>query len=198
MAKGTTHVIRGELNWAKVLGSPVLNTFTEEREWSVDVTPDKAGRAELKTLGASDKLREPKETDSRTESFLTFRQREYRDTPEGDRIANQPPRVIDVEGKDWPTNKLIGNGSVADVKFTLRDNGKGRPKGLYVQAVRVLKHVSYEVEEFAPLSTDDEFFAEPQKEAANTALTPAPEKQTKVLKQPVRNNPDDLDDDIPF
>ena len=195
MAKGTTHVIRGKLAWAKVLGTPILNTFTEEREWSIDVTPDVAGLTELKTIGAFDKLREPKETDFRKESFLTFRQREYRETPEGDRIPNQPIRVIDVEGNAWPADKLIGNGSVADVKFILRDNGKGRPKGLYAQAIRILKHVSYEIEEFAPLSTDDEFFAEPQREAANAAPD-TPKKP--VVKQPVRNNPDALDDDIPF
>lgn len=184
MANTTTHVIRGTLHWAKVLGEPRMNTYTEEREWSVDVTPNKDGLAEIERLGLKDKLREPKENDSRKEEFISFRQREYRTDKEGNKVKNKPVRIVDIEGNEWPERTLLGNGTVADVKFNLRDNGKGRPKGIYIQAIRVLDLVPYEVQEFAPISSDDEFFSERNGEK--------PDTKGEVPEA------DDLDDDVPF
>jgi hypothetical protein len=185
LANSTTHVIRGTLHWAKVLGRPRLNTYTEENEWSVDVTPDAAGVAELERIGVLDKMKAPKKGDTRKEKFISFRQREMReDRKTGERIANQPIKVVDVRGQAWPDNKLIGNGSVADVKFTVKDNGKGKPKGVYIQAIRVLELVEYEMQDFAPLSEDDEFFA--GENAKNSEET-----KSKAFEA-------DLDDDVPF
>lgn len=183
MANTTTHVIRGKLHWAKVLGEPRMNTYTEEREWSVDVTPNKDGLAEIGRLGLKDKLREPKENDSRTEDFISFRQREFRTDKSGEKVKNKPIRIVDIEGNEWPQSTLLGNGTVADVKFNLRDNGKGRPKGIYIQAIRVLDLVPYEVQEFAPISSDDEFFSERNDKPDTKGESP---------------EADDLDDDVPF
>lgn len=186
----TTHVIRGTLHWAKVLGAPRMNTYSEELEWSVDLTPNAAGRKELQRLGISDKLKQPKDNDSRKESFLSFRQKAFRTDPvTGDKIANDPITVKDITGEEWSQKKLLGNGTVADVKFRLKDYGKGKKKGVYIQAIRVLSHEPYETEEFAPLSEDDEFFAggrddEPQ------------ELDGEVQDAPVSD--DDMDDDVPF
>lgn len=180
----TTHVIRGRLDWAKVLGAPILNTYSEEKEWSVDVTPDDKSKAEAKRLGM--KLRTPKGNDKRKEDFLSFRQREFRNDPKtGEKVKNDPIHVVDVKGEPWDPSAKIGNGSVADVKFTKRDYGVGKPKGFYIKAIRVLEHVSYETQEFAPLSADDEFFASPEDNLA------APDSSDDAAV-------DDLDDDIPF
>jgi len=189
MANGsTTHVIRGELHWAKVLGRPRLNTYTEENEWSVDVTPNSDGVSELKRLGISDKMKSPKDGDKRKEKFISFRQREFRtDAKSGERIKNEPVKITDVRGESWPENKLLGNGTIADVKFSVKDNGKGRPKGVYIKAIRVLKLVPYEVQEFAPLSSDDEFFA-----GSDASEVEEAEKPTTKRFDP------DLDDDVPF
>jgi hypothetical protein len=187
MAKNTTtHVIRARLDWAKVLGAPRLNTYSEENEWSVDATPLRdEDLAELKRIGLTDKLRDPKENDTREDKFLSFRLREFRNGKDGERIKNQPIKVVDVTGQAWPDNKMIGNGTVADVKFNRRDYGKGKPKGMYIQALRILEHVPYEVQEFAPLSSDDEYFA-------------GEDSNEEVDTKGESGNPDDLDDDIPF
>ena len=42
--------MRGTLHWAKVLGEPRMNDFAGQRQWSVDVTPDAKGLAEMKRL----------------------------------------------------------------------------------------------------------------------------------------------------
>lgn len=151
----TTHILRGTLHWAKVLGEPRMNTFTNEREWSVDLTPDKNARAELKRLGLSDRLRTPKSNDDRKETFLSLRVKEFR---KDGVTKNEPIRIVDAGGRPWGDG-LIGNGSVGDVKVQVRDYGPGKKKGLYIRAIRILDHVEYEVQEFAPLSEDDEFFA---------------------------------------
>lgn len=180
MVSKTTHIIRGTLHWAKVLGKPRLNTYSNENEWSVDVTPDAKGMLELKRLKLTNKLKN--KNDDRKE-FLSFRQKEFRTMKDGSKEANRPIRILDIKGQPWPEGKLIGNGSTADVKFVLAPPMPGKPNaGLYIQAIRVLDLVSYETQEFAPLSEDDEFFAETEGE---------PEAQETTADY-------DYDDDVPF
>ena len=174
--KYTTHVIRGELNWAKVLGAPVMNEFAKERQWSVDVTPNAEGLAELKRLKLNSKLKNKGKGD-----FIAFRQSEFKK----DGSPNDPITITDAQGNPWPANKKIGNGSVGDVKFSYTDFGT--TKGSYIKAIRILKHVPYVAQEFAPLSEDDEFFAgdsEPQGASDTPAAAPT--------------GSEDLDDDVPF
>lgn len=191
MAKNetTTHVIRGTLHWAKVLGEPRLNTYSKEKEWSVDLTPDAKGLEEIARIGIKDKLREPKDNDNRTEDFLSFRHREYRENRNtGERTKNDPIKIVDITGQPWPEDKLIGNGTIADVKFRVVDYGKTMAKGVYISAIRILDHVAYEVEEFAPLGDDDEFAG---------AKTSAAATKAADTKGPSSDD-DDLDDDVPF
>lgn len=176
-------MIRGSANWAKVVGAPRLNTYTNEKEWSIDVTPDKEGRALLRRLGIADRLREPKEGDFRTETFISFRHRELK--KDGNKA--DPIRIVNANNEPWG-NDLIGNGSTVDVKFVVKDYGKGKKPGVYIRAIRVLELVPYVPQDFAPLSTDDEFFAEGGVE--NDA--PA----SKFASLPEGMEPE-LDDDIP-
>lgn len=188
LAKPTTtvHVIRGTLHWAKVLGEPRLNTYSKEKEWSVDLTPDAKGLEEIVRIGIKDKLREPKDNDSRTEDFLSFRHREYRENRNtGERTKNEPIKIVDITGQAWPEDKLIGNGTIADVKFRLVDYGKSVAKGIYISAIRVLDHVPYEVEEFAPLGEDDEFAG-------------AKPSTAKAADTDASDDTGFLEDDIPF
>jgi hypothetical protein len=179
-----TMVIRGKLHWAKVLGKPRFNEYSGENEWSVDVTPNAESLTKLRGAGLEDKLRTPKKNDKRTEPFVSFRQKEFReDRVTKERTPNAPIRVVNIEGKDWPQTELLGNDTVADVKFLVRDYGKGKPKGVYIQAIRVLDLVPYKIEEFAPLSDDDEFFAA------------ADDSSDQV---PFPSSDDDTDDDVPF
>jgi hypothetical protein len=170
-------------HWAKVIGSPRLNKFTGEKEWSIDVTPDKEGLATLKKLGIADRLREPKEGDTRTERFLSFRHNELKK----DGTRAEPLRVVDANNNAWD-NRLIGNGSKVDVKFVVKDYGVGKKKGVYIRALRVLELVPYVSQDFAPLDTDDEFFAE----------DPVAEETTTATMPTVQDALDALDDDVPM
>lgn len=149
-----THIIRGVAHWAKVLGAPRLNQFTGNKEHSIDVTPDAEGRKLMKKIGLADRLREPKDGDTRTESFISFRHNELRK----DGTKNDPIRIVAADNSPWG-NDLIGNESLVDAKFVVKDYGPGKKKGMYLRAIRVLEHVPYVVQDFAPLSEDDKYFA---------------------------------------
>lgn len=184
-----THYIRGTLHWAKVLGAPRKNEYTGEREWSLDLTPDAEGRKLLRQLAISDRLREPKSGDTRDESFISFRQKEFR----ADGAPSDPIRVVDANNQPWEERKLIGNGTTAEVKFVVKDYGKGKKKGVYIRAVRIANLVPYVTQDFAPVSSDDEFFA-----GAATAPTPEPEKVDLIAAlDDAPFDTDDLNDDIP-
>lgn len=180
--KYTTHVIRGTLNWAKVIGKPRWNEYAKENQWSVDVTPDKEGMAELKrlglTTGAKSKIKD--KGDARGK-FISFRQGEFKKNGE----PNEPIKVTDAQGNALPAGVLLGNMTKADVKFSYTDFGE--TKGSYIRAIRVLELVPYVSQEFPPLSEDDEFFA--------ASVTPVVAEEA-----PVENTAEepDLDDDVPF
>lgn len=163
-----------------------MNEYTGEKEWSLDVTPDKAGRDLLKKLGIADRLRDPKEGDFRKESFLSFRSKEMK----ADGTKADPIRVVDANNQPWGSD-LIGNGSVVDAKFVVKDYGKGKKKGVYIRAVRVLELVPYIPQDFAPLTSDDEFFAEEATPTTKDEIARLPEGM-----EPVVDNNDELDDDV--
>ena len=156
-----------------------MNSFTGEREWNVDVTPDAEGKALLKKLGIADRLRQPKEGDSRTEPFLSFRHKEMK----ADGTKAEPIRIVDANNDAWD-GRLIGNGSQVDVKFVVKDYGVGKKKGVYIRAIRVLDLVPYVSQDFAPLSSDDEFFSADAEDKPADSFT-------------VKDALDELDDDVP-
>lgn len=121
------------------------------------MTPDAEGRKLIKELGLSDRLREPKKGDERTETFLSFRHKEYK--ADGDKA--DPIRVVDADAKPWnkDENGLIGNGSEVNLKFAYRDYGRGKKPGMYIRAVQVINLVPYVVQDFAPVESDEEYFA---------------------------------------
>ena len=55
--------------------------------------------------------------------------------------------------------KLIGNGSVVDVQFSVRDYGPGKKRGVYPRVIRVLDHVPYEGSGgLSAVSEEDEYY----------------------------------------
>lgn len=155
--KPQTVVIRGKASFAKILGEPVLNYNKDGKEWKMDLLlTNKDSLKELKAAGIADRIKR-KETYLDGEPYLSFKQTEYRK----DGITkNDPIPVVDIKGKLWDDEKLIGNGSDVDVKFVIMDFGPGKKKGVYIRGVRVLNLVPYEGGSgFAPISEDDEFFA---------------------------------------
>lgn len=154
-SKPQTVVLRGEAMYAKILGDPVLNYNKDGKEWKMDFKlADKNSIKELDKLGIKDRVK-TKDGYLDGEPFMTFKQAEFRKdgvTP------NQPIKVVDIAGKEWSQEKLIGNGSKVDVKFVVMDFGPGKKKGVYIRSVRVLDLVPYEKDEFPEIDENDEFF----------------------------------------
>lgn len=149
--KSNTHYIRGKGYWMKVLGDPVDNYAKDGKEWVLDLTPDADGVKLLKKLGLSDRIKN--KGDERGD-FITFKQRAVKANGE----ANRPINVVDAQGRAWPKETKLGNGTDIDLKFNVRDYGPGKREGVYPQAIRVLEAVEYIPQDFAPLDEEDRFF----------------------------------------
>ena len=169
------YYVRGKAYFAKVLGRPVDNFNKDGKEWTIEIEPDDKGEKLLKELGLSSRI-----TKGEKRNRILFRQREKR--PDGE--TNRPITVVDANNKPWDESKLIGNESVVDLKFKFTDYGKGKPAGVYPQALRVLEHVEYKRQEFAPLNEDDQYWKEGSEEA------PTFEKDFGLEEN------DDLDDEV--
>lgn len=164
--------LSGKLYWAKVLGTPRPNYGGDAREWTFEFEPDEAGVAIIKKHKLTDRLKN--KYDDRG-AFLTLRKSEFN----RDGNENPPIRVYNEDNEEWDNNKLIGNGSLGDVKLDIRDYGPGKHKGIYPVAIRVTELVPYISSEFGAMDADEE----------------APAKPSKSKKKPGFN---ELDDDIPF
>ncbi len=153
-------VFRGKLQYAKVLGEPVLNYNKDGQEWKFDFIPndEKSAAADLKKLGVADRLRSLEDSDGNPrydgQKYMSFKQNATRK----DGSPNFPIKVMDAAGNPWPEDKLLGNDTVADVRFVVIDNGKGRFNGVYPRSIRVLEHVEYKSKEFEPLDEDDPYY----------------------------------------
>lgn len=178
--KDKVFTIRGTLDWAKIVGKARPYTGNPKYDkgpyWSVDITPDAKSLKAIEDAGISKKLRDPTQSKSEKETrkapYLSLKINEKK--PDGD--LNSPPNIQDILGGKWPSDTLIGNGSVADILVKVKDYGSGSEMGCYFQKMRVLKHVPFEGGDFEELSEDDEFFG----------------GGTDVTEE------DDLSDDVPF
>jgi hypothetical protein len=190
----TTLVYRGKLQYAKVLGDPVPNYAKDGKEWKFDFIPndDVAAAKELKALGVGDRLRSLEDGNGNPRydgrKYMSFKQKAER----ADGSPNKPIQVLDIKGRAWPEDVLIGNETVVDLKFVVIDNGKGRFNGMYPRSIRILDLVPYANKEFEALPDDDEFLAKAEEQ----------ERMIKMLagnapKAPKHVDEDDLDD-VPF
>lgn len=190
----TTLVFRGRLKYAKVLGDPVLNYNKDGQEWKFDFIPNdpKGANKDLKVLGVDDRLRSLTNAEGEPrydgEEYMSFKQKATRN----DGTPNYPIRVEDISGNDWPEDKLIGNDTVADVKFVVLENGSGRFNGVYPRSIRILDLVSYQTSEFAPVDENDEYFKKAKQVANDVALLAGTNPKTSV-----NDSSDTLDDELP-
>ena len=168
----TTLVYRGKLMYAKVLGEPGLNYNKDGHEWKFDFIPNdpKSAAKELKSLGVADRLRTSEDSDGNPrydgQEYMTFKQNAIKK----DGSPNQPIRVVNINNQAWDENTMIGNETVADVKFVVIDNGKGRFNGVYPRSIRVLDLVPYTKQEFEPIDEEDEYFKKAQQAENDIAL----------------------------
>lgn len=185
-------VWRGKASYAKILGDPVPNFGKDGFEWKMDLEIDKSLVKEAKALGIADKVKE-KDNYLDGRPHVTFKQKELkRDWKTGEMVKADPIKVTDILNNPWPQDRLIGNGSVCDVKFTVKDYGPGKKSGFYINSVRVLDHVPYEREEFSKIAETDEYYVKAVEAKEQKDREDAQFKKDFNIETPVLD--DDLDD----
>lgn len=183
--------LRGKLFWFKALGDPVPNYGKDGYEWPFDLSLDADGVKQAKAL----KVLNVKDKDDDRGQFLSFKQK-VREGEGARPVDQQRIRVLDAAGKPWNPETKVGNGTVADVKFEIRDYGKGKYPGIYPRAVRILDLVEFNGGEFEALSEDDEYFAK-AREAEDVFKTDNDEFR-KDFGLRTASDADELDDDVPM
>lgn len=157
-----TVTIRGELSYAQVLGEPRFNYNKDGKEWKFDVKISKDTVKEMKAFGIGDRVK-TKDGYLDGAPYMSFKQAELRK----DGKPNRPIPVVDITNKAWDSSKLLGNGTIADVKFVIQDFGPGKRTGVYPRGIRVLKLESFVRNDFDPIDEDDEFYSEILNSTAN-------------------------------
>lgn len=206
--KSVMEYMRGKLYWAKIFGNPRPNYGGDAREWTFEFEPDENGVATLDDHGIKERLRDRKDKKGYEDRdpFLILKRKEFKT----DGTPNDHIRIVDQNNQPWADNKLLGNETIADVKVNIVDYGPGKKKGIYPIAIRIMSHVPYQSNEFAPVAADDPYkkedtFAadfgldqssEMEDVPADQAEAPAvEEKPSKPAKTPIPDG--DLDDEIP-
>lgn len=193
--------LRGKTNFAKVLGKPVENYDKDGNEWKLDfiITNPKEDLPRLKKLGIANKVKQ-REDYLDGVPHLTLRHAEYQKglDENGKRIKNDPPAVVDVTGAAWDQNKLLGNGTVIDLKMRVANYGKGFHKGIYIAGIRVLELVPYNRTVFDDMDEDDPY--NPKNRAKQDASEDFDADEDENGEEQVETNADDADedDDVPF
>ena len=175
--KSTKVFVSGTLQWAKIVGDRALapNYDGDAREWSFDLIPDDT------TFLKEHKLLDRLKTDKDGNEYIRIKKPEFNKDGE----KNEPFRIYDADDLPWGDDRLIGNGTRADVKLDIRDWGVGKKKSIYAAAIRVTEHVPYASSEFAGM---DKKAAGDDKPVAKKASKP----------KTVLAELDELDDDVPF
>lgn len=195
--KSVEFVIRGTIDWCKLLGKARPYTgdprYDKGPSWSVEINPDAKSREALNKHGLGEKFKTDKKT--KKDGTPTKNPRDYdfirltvlENKADGEK--NDPPVIVDAAGNAWDQSVELGNGTVADILVRYVDYGT--TKGLYYKKMRVLDLKAYDRgADFEPLSEDDEFFSK----NVNSASGAIEDPDTKGAV----DNPDELDDDIPF
>lgn len=131
-----TYILQGTARWAKIVGEPHPGFDEGTKEWSFDLVLDEKGKAEFLASGA-DKfyLRNKDGVD-----YVKF----VRKATKSDGSPSKPISIEDDHGNPWG-DKLIGNGSVLNVKYSLNEvksRGQKRLKPSVI-AVQVWDHSPY-------------------------------------------------------
>ena len=132
--------IEGQLMWARIVGKPYTSNFGNV-EWSVDVKVDSKTKKYLTKLGVpADKIRHDEKGNY---DFIQFK----RAGVKRDGSPAQPIAIVDDQVEPWDQNKLIGNGSLAKVRFALNERKDPRTGRSFLKpsivAIQILEHVPY-------------------------------------------------------
>lgn len=180
-AKKTTIFVRAPIYWAKILGAPRPNYDGDAKEWTFEVEVTDELRDHLKTHRLLDRIKDKNAVGGRGE-YIVLKKKELTNTGE----KNSPIRIYDSEDQPWDETKLLGNGTVADVKITIADYGVGKKKGIYPEAVRVQELVEYKSSEFGGMDGGEK----------SPASSPAKKAKKDTFKEDF-GLVDELDDPLP-
>ena len=135
-----THVLEGEVRWAKV------QTPNEDGKYTADMILDSKGIKLMDSLGI------PVKTDKNDDSikFVTFTR--FANNQDG---TPKPFKVIDA--KLNPFTDLVGNGSICRIEFFDREWTYGRKSGTqaYMVGFQVRELVEYAPKVKSKLESDD-------------------------------------------
>lgn len=189
MAKNNqNYVFSGEIWWSKVFEGQADSYDDGPEFYKLTMVLDDESWAKYRTSKLKLQAR-PVSSDEPDKMSITFRRaKDPKVGPDGNEFGGGVPRVLDADGNDWDTKKLIGNGSKGSILVN-RYIPASKPSmvGHRLEAVKVLEHVPYE-------GNSDPFL----KPWVNTDEEDKPEVEAKPVKKTKVVVKDDMDDSIPF
>lgn len=145
-----TYFVQGKSNFAKVLGAPVKGFDDNTFEWTVDLLLDAENKKKLLESGV-DKfyVKEDKEG----QEYVRF----TRKAVKKDGTKANPIEVIGPDGQPWPQDRLIGNGSVLNIKYSINEvKSQGKPRRKpYCLAIQIWEHEPYRLNTGFPTKTSN-------------------------------------------
>lgn len=137
-------LVKGTAYYAMVLGKARPNYERTGTEWTLDFVPaDEAEAAKLKAAGIGDRVKEVKDGHPAGDGVKAIRLRRKGEDKDGN--PKKGPVVVDNVQKDWPEDKLIGNGSKVFVKLAVTPpRTKAFKASCTLTGVMVKEYVPYE------------------------------------------------------
>jgi hypothetical protein len=148
-----TKIIQAKAYWCKVLGKPRPSYDGKSQEWTVDILLDKEALKALQEFGIDRfYVKKGKPNKDNTPNELTGKpvMKLIRKSAKADGTPTKPIPVRDETGAPWDQSKLIGNGSVVNLKLMKYEvKLPGQPKRYkpYLLEMQVWDHVPYESDE---------------------------------------------------
>ncbi len=145
-----TKIIQAKAYWCKVLGKPRPSYDGKSLEWTVDVLFDKDGLKSLQEFGIDRfYIKKGKPNKDNTPNELTGKPvvKFVRKSVKSDGTPANPVPIRDENGDPWDPTKLIGNGSVVNLKimkFKVSLPGQPTRWKPYLLEMQVWDHVEYE------------------------------------------------------
>lgn len=145
-----TAIFQAKAYWCKLLGKPRPSYDGKKNEWVVDLLLDKDSLKVLKDFGIDRSyVKKGKPNKDGTPNELTGKPilKLVRNELRSDGSKANPVDIRDENGQPWDMSKLIGNGSVVNVKimkFEVKLPGQPARMKPYLLAMQVWDLVPYE------------------------------------------------------
>lgn len=142
-----------KLFWVKVLGAPRKNKF-DSIEWAFDVSLSPEAKVMLVKAGFKGKI---KDNDDDRGEYISLKRKGVK----SDGSPAKSIQVVDGKKNPWPEDKLIGNGSLADVSVIVNEYGEGKLKKISLKPMAIQVH-GYVAYNNTPFSVKEDSVTEPK------------------------------------